>query len=153
MITTNSKAGTGAAVGGALGWYSAKGKKSSKRYRNAIIGAGAGAAVSNQAQGDRSGAIYSVKTGSGSFVEVVSDQTQMRIGDCVVVEQSGTKANVRRIDPTACQPESAAAVSQLEEEFKEEAVECATAKQEVVNAKTNEELDLAMRKAKILCNN
>jgi hypothetical protein len=35
----------------------------------------------------------------------------------------------------------------------EEAEECAAAKQEVVNAKTNDELDLAMRKAKILCNN
>jgi hypothetical protein len=152
MITTSSKSGQGAAVGGALGWYSAKGKKSSKRYRNAIIGAGAGAAVSSKAQGDRSGAIYSVKTGEGSFIEVVSDQTEMKIGDCVVVEESGKKANVRRIDPTACQPESAEAVSQLQEEMVEEAVECATAKQDIIDAKTNDDLDLAIRKAKILCN-
>ena len=103
--------------------------------------------------GTRSGAIYSVKVGDGSFIEVVSDQTQMRIGDCVVVEESGSKANVRRIDPAACQPESAVAVSQLQEEMIEEAEECAAAKQEIVDAKTNDELDLAMRKAKILCNN
>ena len=43
----------GAVVGGALGLASAGGKSSSKKARNAILGAGAGGAIAGASQGGR----------------------------------------------------------------------------------------------------
>ena len=37
------------------------------------------------------------------------------------------------------------------EEMQEEAVECAAAKQEIVDAETDEAIDRAVRKVKLLC--
>ena len=95
---------------------------------------------------------YAVRTGDGSAIVVVSDQTQIQVGDCVTVEQVGDQANIRRQDPSACDPGAAQAVAAIEDELVEEANECATVKQEIAAAKTREELELASAKAKLLCN-
>lgn len=66
----------GAVVGGALGLASARGKKSSKKTRNALIGAAAGSALSGAAQGDTRGMVYNVAlTGSAGEMQVVTDVT------------------------------------------------------------------------------
>lgn len=151
-IKLASNAGRGAAVGGVAGLASASGKSSSKKARNALIGAGVGGAIAGKSQGDRSGRQYTVRTADGGLFEIISDQTEMQVGDCVIVEESGNKANVRRASASLCEPESKPAIAALEEEFIEEAEECIAAKQAVLEAETEEALDLAMRKAKILCN-
>ena len=46
---------------------------------------------------------YTVKMTDGSQVRLVSDQTQIHKGDCVAIEQSGDKANIRRVDNAQCQ--------------------------------------------------
>lgn len=150
-VTLDSEAGKGALVGGALGLLSAGGKSSSKKARNTIIGAGAGGALSSAAQGSRAGVAYTVRTGEGSSIRVVTDQTEIRIGDCVVVEETGSTANVRRMTPTACESASAQAREQLQDSFEQEATECLNAKQALVEATTTEQLDLARRKMEILC--
>ena len=142
--------GKGAVVGGALGYASGSGKSTSKKRRNALIGGAAGAALSSS--GKSEGMQYAVKVGDGSVIVVVSDQTQIQVGDCVTVEQSGDMANIRRQDPSACEVTSAAAVAAIEDELIEDAEECAAIKQEILNAKTQEEVELASIKAKILCN-
>ena len=140
--------GKGALVGGALGV--ASGSSSKKRTRNAIIGAGAGAALASS--GPSEGMQYTVQVADGSAIIVVSDQTQIQVGDCVTVEQSGDRANIRRQDPAACQPSSKEAIAAVEDELIENAEECAAAKQELLAAESTEELELASAKAKILCN-
>jgi outer membrane lipoprotein SlyB len=142
--------GKGAVVGGALGYASGSGKSKSKKRRNAIIGGAAGAALSSS--GKSEGRQYTVKVNDGNLIVVVSDQTEIQIGDCVSVEQSGDMANIRRQDSLACQPEIMAALDDVEEELIEDANECAAVKQEIVNAKTQEEIELATAKARILCN-
>jgi len=74
------------------------------------------------------------------------------MGDCVMVEETSQGANIRRADPAVCMPESKDAVADLEDEFKEEAAECAEAKQELSAAKTDAEVDRALMKVDILCN-
>lgn len=139
--------GKGAVVGGTLGAMS--GSSSSKRRRNAVIGGAAGAALSSS--GKSEGMQYAVQVGDGSVIVVVSDQTQIQIGDCVTVEQSGDLANIRRQDPMACQSTSAAAVEAVYDELIDDADKCAAAKRELLNATNTEEVELATAKANILC--
>ena len=142
----------GAVVGGALGLASAKGKKSSKKTRNTIIGAAAGSAVAGSAQGDTRGMIYEVKlTGSAGITQVVTDQREIRVGDCVAVERAGETANMRRVSDAYCEEANARAVAAVAEESAEEATECYAAKEAVVNASTVEEAELAALKMRLLC--
>lgn len=148
-VTLDSNAGKGALVGGTLGLLSAGGKSSSTKARNAIIGAAAGGVIAGASQGSRSATRYTVRTAS-SNVTIVSDQTEIRVGDCVAVEESGSTANIRRTAQSACEPAAAPAVAQIQPQLKYEAAECADAKQQLVQA-SNDQIDMAIRKVKILC--
>jgi outer membrane lipoprotein SlyB len=151
-VQLDSKAGKGALVGGALGWAATRNKSSAKQAGGALLGAAAGGAVASGAQGDRTGMQYVIRTGQGSAITVVTDQTEVRVGDCVTVEETSNGANVRRGDPSMCHPESRQAVAELEDEMQEEALECDMAKKELIAATTAEQVDVAQRKMQILCN-
>ena len=141
----------GAVVGGALGLASAGGKSSSKKARNAIVGAAAGGAVAGSAQGSQKGMLYDVDIGTGK-IQVVSDQREIRSGDCVAVEKAGDTANVRRVSADYCNAASASAVQSVAGEARKDAEECATAKQQLVDATTTQAAELASRKITLLCN-
>ena len=142
----------GALVGGALGLASASGKSSGKKARNVIIGAAAGGAVAGAAQGDTRGMLYSVDLGAQGKIQVVSDQREIRIGDCVAVEKAGDTANIRRMSTSFCDPANAQAVSAVAAQSQQEAEECLAAKQQLVDATNSSEADLAARKISLLCN-
>ena len=152
-VTLDSEAGKGALVGGSLGLISASGKKSSKKARNTIIGAAAGSALSSSSQGSRQGMRYTVNATNGSAITIVTDQTEVRVGDCVNVEESGGTSNIRRVSASMCEPAYSQAVKAVESEMQEEASECATAKQALVEATSKEEAELAKMKMDILCSN
>lgn len=92
---------------------------------------------------------YTVDTGSGKVV-IVSDQSQIAIGDCVAVENAGTgSANIRRASSALCEsPEVTAAT---EENLQEEAADCVAAKDAVLAADTDEDVAAAIRAARIAC--
>lgn len=94
---------------------------------------------------------YTVRGVDGGSVRIVTDQTEVRVGDCVTVEEAGQTANIRRASQTLCDPASAKAREAVRPELQEEAAECAQAKQELVNASTVEAVDVAKRKVDILC--
>jgi hypothetical protein len=148
-----SNAGKGALLGGTLGYATtSSSRSSSSKRKNTALGALAGAGVASAAQGDRSAKEYTVDTGSGTTV-IISDQTEIVVGDCVVIENGGSNnANIRRVDPTLCEPESADVVEELADEMMEEAQECAAAKQELAAAQDDAAFDRAIRKVEILCN-
>lgn len=153
-LQESSNAPGGALVGGTLGYAGSSGKSSSKKRRNAAIGAVAGAAIAGASQGDRSAKEYTVQTQSGA-VRIISDQTQIAVGDCVVVENAGSNnANIRRADPVLCAPESQDIVAsqEIQEELMEEAEECVSAKRELAAAEDDAAIDRALRKMEILCN-
>ena len=83
---------------------------------------------------------------------VISDQTHIKSGDCVSIEQVKDMANIREQDPAACNPEVKEALTDLQDELEEEATECAQVKQELLEATTSEAVEIATAKARILCN-
>jgi outer membrane lipoprotein SlyB len=145
----------GALVGGMLAYKSTGGSRSSTtKWGRAAAGAVAGGALARAAEGDLSGKLYTIDLGGGRSMQVVSDQTEIRQGDCVIVEQVKDQANVRRADPTACQPESSQVIASpdVQEELQEEAAECQAAKEALLAAETSEQFDVAKRKMDIFCN-
>ncbi len=150
-VEEKSNAGKGALVGGAIGLYSGKGKSTSKKVARTATGAVVGGGVASKSQGSREAREYQVKTATG-FVVIISDQTEIQVDDCVIVENpGGSNANIRRVASTFCDPASAEVVAELHEELLEEAEECVMAKRELATADTDDAVDRALRKISILC--
>ena len=147
---SENKAPSGALVGGTIG-LATGGSSGYKRRRNAAIGAAAGGILGAAGSSKQMGMMYTVEIASGSIV-IVTDQTEIHLGDCVVVEETSQGANVRRVNREVCDPAAAEVVAELKEEFVEEAEECAMARKELAAAKTDAEFDRALMKVDILCN-
>ncbi len=142
----------GALVGGTIGLLSTRrGPSRQNRTRNVIVGTAAGAAIGGASSSGNTGILYDVSVGNG-VVQVVTDQTEIRVDDCVAVEQAGETTNLRRVSADFCDQANAAAISATADEASEEAEECLAAKQELVRAETKEQADLAAMKIKLLCN-
>ena len=143
----------GALVGGAIGAATQGGKSASKRRRNAALGAivGAGVAASKKKTGRR----YSVRTNDGTVIQITTEQTEIQVDDCVIIEESGGRANIRRAALSACDVASQSVMNSpdIQAELQEEAAECSAAKEGLVNAETDEQMDFAVRKIQILCYN
>ncbi len=150
-VTLDSNAGAGAIIGGTLGLMGGD-RSSPRRARNAIIGAGVGAALSDAAQGDRRGMSYTVSMLDGSSVRIVTDQRQIHPGDCVAIEQVSGTSNIRRVAQSYCERTNASAVDEVAAHARSEAMACQSAKDELVQAQTQEAIDLATRKVDLLCN-
>jgi len=150
-VQEKSDAGKGALVGGAIGLYTGKGKSSGTKFRRATAGAIASGAATSAIQGNRDAREYQVSTSTGITV-ILSDQTQIDVDDCVIIETPNKgNANIRRVASTYCDPASAEVVAELQDEMVEEAQECAAAKSELAAADTDEAVDRALRKISILC--
>ena len=141
----------GARVGGTIGFLTG-GSSGYDRRRNAAIGTAAGAVVGSATSTQQMGMMYTVEIADGA-IKVVTDQMEIHMGDCVVVEETSQGTNIRRVNREVCDPAAADVVADLQEEFVEEAEECAAAKTELSNAKTDAEFDRALMKVDILCNN
>ena len=153
-VNLQSAAGRGAAVGGVVGLAATSRNRSSSRcIRNTAIGAGTGALIARNAQGSLDGMQYTIEVGPGSQIIVVTDQTQVRVGDCVNVEQAGSgTANVRRVSDAMCEAAFANAVDDdIKAEYKQLADMCLQAKQRMMDAETDEAFELAVRRMQMLC--
>jgi hypothetical protein len=148
---SENKAPAGATVGGTVGLLTG-GSSGYKRRRNAAIGAAAGGLLGAAGSTQQMGMMYTIETASGA-IKVVTDQTEIHMGDCVVVETVDGRANVRRVNREVCDPAAQEVVEELSQEFQEEAAECASARAELATAKTDAEFDRALMKVDILCNN
>jgi len=149
-VELGAQAGGGALVGGLAGFATSSDRRASRRVRDALIGSAIGGAVSAGAQGSRQGVQYTVDTGNGQIV-VVSDQTEIDIGDCVAVENAGTgAANIRRASMALCESSDDVGETVLAE-LNEDAMACLDAKNAMLEAETDDALEQAIRTARILC--
>ncbi len=148
----DDSAAKGALVGGAIGLAAGSGKSGKTQRKRTGLGVAIGA-IAGSAKKNPTGMRYSVRTADGTIVQIVTDQTQVRLGDCVSVEESGGKANIRRVSDTVCQPETVRYLNEpgFQKELQEEAAECVAAKDELLAAETDEAVDRAMRKMSFLC--
>lgn len=134
-----SGAAKGALVGGMIG------PRRPGLNRGVLAGAAIGAAADD---GDTE-TVYSYTVdyidGSGS-VHVQTEQGDIREGDCVSVEQ-GKHVNIRRVSAVHCEQQTSTPPAH----HAQAAVDCDQAKQELMDADSEEELDLAIQKARVLC--
>lgn len=153
-VNLQSAAGRGAVVGGVAGLATTSSNRStSRRIRNTAIGAGTGALIARGAEGNLDGMQYTVETGPGNQIVVVSDQTQVRVGDCVTVEQAGGgMTNVRRVSEALCEAAFSGGIEEdLNTYMQYEADMCLNAKVRLLEAETDEAFEVAMRRVKFLC--
>jgi outer membrane lipoprotein SlyB len=143
----------GALVGGAVGAaLSGSSSSSRSRNRNAAIGAILGTAAASSRRTE--GRVYTVTTNNGTMVQVATEQTEIQIGDCVFIEESGGGTNIRRAPATACEPATQAMLrddENIRTELQGDATVCFAARQELADAKDDAAFDLAVRKVKLLC--
>ena len=151
QVQLQSDAAAGALVGGTIGLLASP-RGGSRAVRNSLVGAAAGGAVTAAAQGNRTGFSYTVELIDGSMTRIISDQREIRPGDCVAIEQVGQTANIRREPSAFCARENAQAVQAVQTVTEAAAARCEGAKEELVNATTPEAVDLASRKIDLLCN-
>jgi outer membrane lipoprotein SlyB len=147
----DSKTTQGALIGGTIGLVASSGKSGKTKRRNTALGAVGGGLIGSARSTTQMGMMYTVEI-TGGAVKVVTDQTEIHMGDCVVVEETSQGTNLRRVNPEVCDPAAAEVVADLQDEFVEEAEECAMARKELAAAKTDAEFDRALMKVDILCN-
>jgi len=141
----------GALIGGGIGLLTTRrGPSRQNRTRNVVVGTAAGAAIGAASSSGDTGILYDVNTGAG-VVQVVTDQTEIRVDDCVAVEQAGETANLRRVSADHCTQASAADAAPAADQPGQANKGCIAAKQELVEAGTKEQADLAAMKIKTLC--
>lgn len=90
--------GKGAAAGTAVGAL----RDSNNRERSVVAGAAIGAAVGKMSSKQAPGVEYVIRTGPNNFTTLVSNQTELRVGDCVSVQQSKDKTTISRVGNERC---------------------------------------------------
>ena len=94
---------------------------------------------------------YTLQRSDGSQFKVITDDDHLQAGDCVAVE-SGRTTNLRRVAADLCGPPLAHPVEQeLASHGQQQATACDEAKQQLLKAETNSDLDAATKKVKVLC--
>lgn len=154
-VKVDSNIGKGIVAGGMLG-AATSGKHSSNhdKAKHAAEGAAAVAILTAIAEGKRKAHSYQVKLTSGSRVKVVSESKEITEGDCVSVEQ-GESANIRRVSSVYCEEPDHEALNHpyVRAAAYEDAAQCHAAKEIAMHAKTEQEVDIALKKVRIFCDN
>ena len=112
------------------------------------LGAVAGGLIGGSIEGHRTGKQvlqqYSVALNGGGALVIDTEQHDIVVGDCVVVEQ-GQYANIRRVSNINCH------LDQKPAHHVSAASNCQAAKDELNNAKTSEDVENAVIKVRTLC--
>jgi outer membrane lipoprotein SlyB len=112
------------------------------------LGALAGGLIGGSIEGHRTGKQtlrqYTISLAGGGAIVIDTEQRDIVLGDCVVVEQ-GQYANIRRVSGINCQ------VKQQPEHHVSAAGNCQKAKDELNEAKTSAEVENAVIKVRTLC--
>jgi outer membrane lipoprotein SlyB len=151
----NASTGKGAALGGLIGLAVAAGTGGSTGQQVAGTAAGAlvGGLIQHERKANNTAEQYTVLLNSGRTVAIVTEHHDIRRGDCVSVEQ-GKHANLRVVSPVMCSSmadTSHPAYLSTHKENVDEAAECEQAKQEVLSAKSEQEVSVAHQKMRALC--
>ncbi len=145
----------GATVGGIIGLTAAS---HDHDLRGALEGAVAGSLVAraiakHQNEDAPNAYTYTVALVEGGESKIITETGDIRQGDCVSIEQ-GQTANVRRVGEVYCDAthyKVAMGEPMVHDHAQASAAECAASKQEVLKAKNEADVDLAMKKVRIFC--
>ena len=108
--------------------------------------------IASRAEGSLNGMQYTVEIGSGARILVVTDLTEIKINDFVNVEQAGAgTANVRRVSSALWDAVAGVVVeTDIRELMTESAELCLAAKDRLLDAESEAQIEAAIRRVKIL---
>lgn len=151
-VDVESHAARNAVLGGLAGLALTSRRSRSSQIAGTAAGALLSGLVTKSAEESKLVNAYTVQLNSGNFVQVVTEQTGARVGDCVAVE-TGRTSNIRRVSEVLCQPtaQSHLVNADIQAENQDEARECHEAKQQLLNATTDEDINAIARKVQVLC--
>ena len=141
--------GAGALIGGALGLLATATHSGASQVAGTVAGAGLGALVAKETAG--SAEKFTVRLVNNSTIDIVTENQDIQLGDCVSVEQ-GQQANIRRVSSVMCStPPSDPAYQTMNASAVQESAECLVAKQELLQATTAEQTDISYKKMRAFC--
>jgi outer membrane lipoprotein SlyB len=156
LVTEQNRAAQtgGAILGGALGAASARNRSGG----TAALRAGGGVLAGQQlgrVLTQRQTFEYTILIGGTSTVTMVTDEAGLRVGDCVAVER-GAFNNLRLVDDSRCNPRPAAqgqkaAPPKAIAADVRQADACIQAKEQLLDAETDDAFDRAYRRVRLLC--
>ncbi len=152
VVQLDSEAAKDVLFAGAIGVWAANGKEKTQKWLNTLAGAAAGGVLKGCPERVNLGTDYVVNIDSSYTIRLISDQSEIIVGDCVVIEQSENTINIRREPGITCQPQSREVVRNMRDDFEEKANKCVAGKQQLLDAESDWEVDSALRKLQILCN-
>jgi outer membrane lipoprotein SlyB len=151
-VAVDSNAGGSAILGGIIGAVVDR----KHRLAGAAIGAGAAGAATYLAEGSHEAFAYTIRMDSGQMTKVIVGHGDIAVGQCVALEQ-GRTANVRVVSAGHCRSDNVAAAAaaaadpEIQARAQDHAAACDRAKEAVLAAETPDAVDLAARKARIVC--
>jgi outer membrane lipoprotein SlyB len=147
---SNTARNTGAVVGGLVGYRTGRNQSGSNRALRTVGGAAVGGAIGNNVGNNspnRQTNEFSISLVGGGTATVFSDQSGVRVGDCVSVER-GSSGNMRRVGSVFCEPGSNA--TQFAPQHRAEAQACQDAR-EALRTAPDAEIDRAITRVRAAC--
>lgn len=142
-----SNAPAGAVVGGFTGLLLARKQSTGRQIASGIGGAALGGLATAALEGDRLGYSYRLKFADGSESNFITEKGYLQVEDCVAIER-GQYANVRRVAKVLC---AGGPTTVVEATHIRDAQQCHAAKEQLLSAATDEDIEQAARKVSILC--
>lgn len=138
----------GAVVGGFTGLILARDRNPGRQVAAGVAGAALGGLVTAALEGDRRAYQYRLRFVNGNETDYITENGFLQPGDCVAVER-GDYANMRRVSNALCEP--GPRPREIQTKSITEANQCHEAKDQLLAARTDEEIEQSSRKVKILC--
>ena len=142
-----SAAPAGAVVGGFTGLILSRNSSTGKQLASGIGGAALGGLATKALEGDRLGYSYRLRFADGGISQFITEKGYLQKGDCVSVER-GEYANIRRVANVLCED---GPTKSIDQSHVQDAQQCHAAKQQLLAALSEEEIDAASRKVAIIC--
>lgn len=142
-----SAAPAGAIVGGFTGLILSSNKSTGRQVASGIGGAALGGLATKALEGDRLGYSYQLRYLDGSLSRFITEKGYLQRGDCVSVER-GQYANLRRVANVLCEGGQGLAADAT---HIRDAQQCHAAKDQLLAASSDEEIEIASRKVAVLC--
>lgn len=138
----------GAVVGGFTGLVLSRNASPGRRVAAGVGGAALGGLVTSALEGDRRAFQYRIRFNNGTETDYITENGFLRTGDCISVER-GDYANIRRVSDALC--EAPPRAPDVIRKRQEEAEQCHLAKDQLLAATSDAEIEQASRKVRILC--
>ena len=147
-VPVPSAAPAGAVVGGFTGLVLSRNSSRDRRIASTIGGAALGGLATAALEGDRRAYRYHVRYNNGNETDYITENGFLRVGDCVAIERYDHN-NIRRVSSALCEPGPRPQEIQVRSALV--ASQCNEAKNQLLDASSDEEIEQASRKVRILC--